>query len=581
MTETLFIDNQIKKQAVRAKPPRVGLGFLCVALLLAGYLAIIVAAIAPLEQLARHPVAGQLPGKALGLFGFWVPARLVLFFRQFWPFLNRADLSFHLMIFILFLLYLGLLWLSWKLATTAGRRRGMLWLTGAVLLICGSILVVAPGMLSHDIFVYAGYGRVMVAHGANPYFVPLSAFPGDPLAPLDDWRTAVAAYGPVWLLICAVLSWLLGANAPAYVLAFRLLALMAHLLNMVLIARLLRALGRSERVITLGAMLYALNPLMLFESALGAHNDVLMMTCMLLGCWCWAEANGRGLERVRCWLPALVFMLLAVLIKFTALLGVALFLCLLLFRTLQRDSKQRLLLALRLRWRPALAQLLLALGCAIVVAGLAYLPFWLGHSPHEVVVSLLAPPSTSRELGQFSILRAIQEWRHYHPQPLEGWMGQLLALLGRRSTWNLIQGLALLVTLGMALWLLWEQPRLERWAVGALLMMGAIFLVTPWFFPWYLAWLLALAPLAWPRYQQPAALEYALQIFVLVFSLSAFAIYFSRGYLPAGGGWIGWMGFSTVGPPLLAFGLTWLGSWWQTKRRQRTDGGFQLPVSGS
>ncbi|MBX5456929.1 MAG: hypothetical protein IRZ31_08515 [Thermogemmatispora sp.] len=581
MTEMLLIEDEInKKQKVRAKPPRAGLGFLCIALLLAGYLAMIVAAIAPLEQLAGHPVASQLPGKALGLFGFWVPARLVLFFRQFLPFLDRADLSFHLIIFLVFLLYLFLLWLSWRLATTTGRRRGVLWLAGTVLLICGGVLVVAPGMLSHDIFVYAGYGRVIVAHGANPYFVPLSAFPGDPLAPLDDWRTAVAAYGPVWLLICAILSWFLGANALAYVLAFRLLALMAHLLNMLLIARLLRALGRSERVITLGAMLYGLNPLMLIESALGAHNDVLMMTCMLLGCWWCADADGTGLVRVRRWLPALVFMLLALLIKFTALLGVALFLCLLLFRTLQRDSSQCLLLALRLRWRPALAQLLLALGCAIVVAGLAYLPFWLGHSPHEIVVSLVTPPSTSRELGQFSILRAIQEWRYYHPQPLEGWTGQLLILLGQRSTWNLIQVLVLLLTLGMALWLLWWQPRLECWAVGALLTMGALFLVTPWFFPWYLAWLVALAPLVWPRHEQPAALEYALQVFVLVFSLSAFAIYFSRGYLPAGGGWIGWLGLSAVGPPLLAFGLTWLGSWWQAKRR-RTKGSFQLPGSGS
>ncbi|MBX5450500.1 hypothetical protein [Thermogemmatispora sp.] len=556
--------------------------FSLVAVLLVLYLTGVVVAIAPLEQLAGHPVAGRLPGTLLRPLGLWLPTRLVLLCSRALPFLDKADLTFHFWMLVLFLLYGTVLWLVWNWVATARQRCQLLGLVGSILLIGGGILVVAPGMLSHDIFVYAGYGRVIVAHGANPYFVPLSAFPNDPLTPLDDWKTAVAAYGPLWLLVCAALSWLLGANAVAYVLAFRLLALAAHLLNMALIVLILRALGRSERVIAVGGILYGLNPLMLIESALGAHNDVLMMTGLLLGCWCCADAEGARLEQTRYWLPALVLMLVAALIKFTALLGVALFLCLLLMRTLRPEGSQRFLPALRRYWRPALAQLLLALGCGLCVGGLAYFPFWVGHSPHEIMISLVAPPSTSRELGQFSILRAIQEWRHYHPQPLQGMAGQLLALLGQRSTWNALQGLALLVALGGALWLLWKQPQLQRWAVGSLLTMGAIFLVTPWFFPWYLAWLIALAPLALPLSERSKALEYALQVFVLVFSLSAFAIYLSRGYVPAKGGWIGWMGLSAVAPPSLAFGLAWLGGWWQTRRRSSSssNGGLLLRPSG-
>nr|BBH92680.1 hypothetical protein KTA_08790 [Thermogemmatispora argillosa] len=574
---------EIKGREERMTPTRLRARFLFATLLLALYLTCIVMAIAPLEQLAEHPVAGQLPGTVLRPLGLWLPLRLVLLFSSVLPFLDKADLTFHFLVFMLFLLYGAMLWLAWGWATTARQRRQLLGLVGLTLLVCGGILVVAPGMLSHDIFVYAGYGRVMVAHGANPYFVPLSAFPNDPLASLDDWKTAVAAYGPLWLLICAALSWLLGANAVAYVLAFRLLALAAHLLNMGLIVLILRALGRSERVITVGGILYGLNPLMLIESALGAHNDVVMMTCLLLGCWCCADAEGARLERARYWLPALAFMLSAALIKFTALLGWVLFVCLLLMRTLQREGGQGFFPAWRRCWRPVLARLLLALGCGLGLGGLAYFPFWFGHSPHEIVFSLIAPPSTSRELGQFSILRAIQEWRHYHPQPLPGVRGALLAVLGQRSTWNIVQGLALLVTLGGALGLLWRRPQLQRWAVGSLLTMGAIFLVTPWFFPWYLAWLVALAPLAFPLYERSPALEYALQVFVLVFSLSAFAIYLSRGYLPANGGWIGWMGLSAVAPPSLAFGLAWLGCWWQARRHGDGGGkgGLLLRSSGS
>ncbi|WP_376797361.1 hypothetical protein [Thermogemmatispora sp.] len=582
MAETLLIYDQREKQKQsRGAPfwPSAGLWYMLAGLLL-GYLSCIVAAIASLEKLARHPMAEQLPGVALSPLGLWLPSRLVFFLSSFLPFLNRADLTFHALILLLFVDYGLLLGVVWKLASEPGRLRWLLGLVGGILLIGGGVLSVAPGMLSHDIFVYAGYGRVMVAHGANPYFVPLSAFPSDPLASLDDWKTAVAAYGPLWLLICAIFGWFLGTNAPAYLLAFRLLALAAHLLNVGLIALILRRLGRSERVVALGAILYGLNPLMLVESALGAHNDVLMMSCVLLACWFCADARGLRLEGWPCWLMALTALMLAALIKFTALLGVALLLCLLVFQTLQGGGEQRLLRALSQRWRPALGRLVLALLWIGLLWLVAYLPFWLGHSPREIIVSLVAPPSTSRELGQFSILRAIQEWRHYHPQLPGGWKGQALVLLGRRSTWNLIQGLALLVTLGWALWSLWRQPRLGRWASGSLLTMGAIFVVTPWFFPWYLAWLLALAPLALPQREQSGWLEYALQVFVLVFSLSAFAVYFSRGYLAAGGGWIGWMGLSAVAPPSLAFGLAWLGGWWRGRQRDGR-GPFRLHLAGS
>src|SRR2546422_1493506 len=50
----------------------------------------------------------------------------------------------------------------------------VIWL-GAIL--AGLLFVLAPATLSRDIFVYAGYGRIIAIYHANPYFVPLTAFP--------------------------------------------------------------------------------------------------------------------------------------------------------------------------------------------------------------------------------------------------------------------------------------------------------------------------------------------------------------------------------------------------------------------
>src|SRR5258706_2712355 len=57
-------------------------------------------------------------------------------------------------------------------------------------IIVGLIYVFTPAMLSRDIFVYAGYGRTIVAYHANPYFVTRSTFPQHIISTYDDWQFA-------------------------------------------------------------------------------------------------------------------------------------------------------------------------------------------------------------------------------------------------------------------------------------------------------------------------------------------------------------------------------------------------------
>src|SRR5258708_35967384 len=126
--------------------------------------------------------------------------------------------------------------------------------------VAGLIYVFTPAMLSHDVFVYASYGRVLAVYHTNPYFAPLSAFPQDPFNALNYWANATAAYGPVWIYICSLWGFVLGPQALGYVLAFRLFALAMHLLNTWLVATTLRTSGQSSRVVLLGTLLYAWNP---------------------------------------------------------------------------------------------------------------------------------------------------------------------------------------------------------------------------------------------------------------------------------------------------------------------------------
>ena len=83
---------------------------------------------------------------------------------------------------------------------------------------------------------------------------------------------------------------------------------------------------------------------------------------------------------------------------------------------------------------------------------------------------------------------------------------------------------------------------------ATLALLGALLIVTPWFFPWYVLWLVSLAAVITPTRHE--RVKRALMGSTLVFSASAFLIYLFRGYPPVGD-WVGLVGLTTIGPPLV------------------------------
>ena len=101
----------------------------------------------------------------------------------------------------------------------------------------GLILASTSALFVNDPLVYASYSRLLAVYHANPYFVVMQAFPHDPLTPIDNYAPTVAAYGPLWLLVCGFWGFWLPASAGAFVLAFRTVAFASHLANTWLVGR--------------------------------------------------------------------------------------------------------------------------------------------------------------------------------------------------------------------------------------------------------------------------------------------------------------------------------------------------------
>jgi alpha-1,6-mannosyltransferase len=176
------------------------------------------------------------------------------------------------------LFYLGL-WLAMVayvavlvLARGIGPRLAVAAIVGLNLL-----FLLAPPLLSQDVFSYISYARLGTEHGLNPYDSVPAQVPADPAFAHLGWPTSISAYGPLFTLLTYPLG-PLGLPAALWVSKASLAA--AALGLVVLTARLAPARGLDSRS---AWAFVGFNPLLLVHVVGGPHNEGLMMLLLLAG----------------------------------------------------------------------------------------------------------------------------------------------------------------------------------------------------------------------------------------------------------------------------------------------------------
>ena len=194
-------------------------------------------------------------------------------------------------------LYYAGLWLAlglWALVVTrAGSvaRRAAL----AAVVVAHLLFLLAPPLLSQDVFSYIAYARLGVEHDLNPYeHAPLD-IPGDPVYPYAGSKPATSAYGPVFTLLTYPLS---GLGVPA---AFWILKVVAAVASLLLVAVVWRIAERRGRDPLAPALFVGLNPLTLVHVVGGAHNEAYVVLLTMCGVLAWTAdraAAGGALTTV-------------------------------------------------------------------------------------------------------------------------------------------------------------------------------------------------------------------------------------------------------------------------------------------
>lgn len=157
--------------------------------------------------------------------------------------------------------------------------------------------------------------------GVNPYYKSVKdVIEENPDAVNDEilqkmpgvWIDQTIVYGPIWPLICKILSGLSFGNLTLALCLYKLFNLVLHLINAYLIYKI-----TNKR--TVFALMYGINPLILFDGLCNVHNELLLIFLILLGLYFFIKKKNMPLTVISFALATVVKYVAILLIPFIVL----------------------------------------------------------------------------------------------------------------------------------------------------------------------------------------------------------------------------------------------------------------------
>ncbi|KKP67831.1 MAG: hypothetical protein UR68_C0026G0004 [Candidatus Roizmanbacteria bacterium GW2011_GWA2_35_19] len=140
-------------------------------------------------------------------------------------------------------------------------------------LIIGAVMLFSYSFLSHDLLSYMFYGKILTHYHNNPYFHMPAEYYLDPWLRFTQWTGTRYPYGPTFLLISAIPSFLGFGKFFLTFFLFKGIFIFFYLMSVYLLAKLNRH----------WAIFYATNPLIIIEGLANNHNDFIALSITILG----------------------------------------------------------------------------------------------------------------------------------------------------------------------------------------------------------------------------------------------------------------------------------------------------------
>ncbi len=169
-------------------------------------------------------------------------------------------------------------------------------------------------LTSTDVFYYIATGWSEAHYEVNPYYTSVNDVIQENEEAVNDeilqkmpevWIEQTIVYGPLWPLICKILSGLSFGNLFLALFIYKLFNLMLHLINTYLIYKI-----TNKR--SLFVLMYGINPLILFDGLCNVHNELLLIFLILLGLYFFVKKKNMALT--------IISFALATAVKYVAIL---------------------------------------------------------------------------------------------------------------------------------------------------------------------------------------------------------------------------------------------------------------------
>ncbi len=197
---------------------------------------------------------------------------------QYIGYFNR-PLSANLYLGILLLLF-GFYIYFLKLVNKQKLKRQHVWL---IIITLSAILTFSYNAFSYDIFNNIFDAKIFTHYQLNPYAYKALDFPHDPMLSFMHWTQRTYPYGPIWLLFSIPLSYLGLQIFLVTFFLFKILATLSFLGAVYFIEKITQKINPKTSLFSV--VLFALNPLVIIESLVSAHNDITMFFLALCSVW--------------------------------------------------------------------------------------------------------------------------------------------------------------------------------------------------------------------------------------------------------------------------------------------------------
>lgn len=160
----------------------------------------------------------------------------------------------------------------------------------SIILLTAGILVFSYPAFSYDLFNHMFTAKTVLVYHKNPYIVTPLQFAGvDPWLSFMHWTHVTSIYSPLWIIM-TLFPYIFGFGYFLLILwNFKILIVGFYLLAVWSIGKILAKDGVVAQLT--GMVIFALNPLVLIESTVSAHNDIVMMGLALFAIVLYGNKN--------------------------------------------------------------------------------------------------------------------------------------------------------------------------------------------------------------------------------------------------------------------------------------------------